>query len=237
MTARSAADVLIAATDIDERLLECLADCRARLVRTFDEAQRALREQLFGIIVIDLNFDNVRMFDLLQHVRSLARFNGVPVLCIQRSEAGTGLGAALDRLVRTLGGKALVDLRGDGESFAGLFRRLRHRPLCVLIIDRDIDAAHRLGELLEDRGHDVDFAYDAMTGVDAARRLRPDVVFVGLELARLDGEELMRRLGREPRLNSARIIALGAERPSDWQSIQRLLEVPLELSPRRRSPS
>lgn len=277
MTAASAADILIAATDVDDRLLECLADCHATFVRTFEEAQRVLHERLFRMIVIDLNFDNVRMFDLLQHVRSLADFNGVPVLCVQGSEACAGIGSALDRLVRMLGGRAFVDLRGDDEVLAGAFQRLCHivggelgvdatrrrrqpsnkneaarrsqrHSLCVLIIDHDVDAAHRLGELVEQMGHDVDFAYSGMAGLDAARRLRPDVVFLDLALPRY---RLARRLRRDPSLHNALIVALTAAaneenlqrmreagfahhlvKPVDRQSIRRLLDACLAEAPR-----
>jgi CheY-like chemotaxis protein len=249
MTA-SAADILIAATDLDDRLLECLADCRATFVRTFEEAQRALREHLFKMIVVDLNFDNVRMFDLLQHVRSLADFNGVPVLCVQGSEAGAGISAALDRLVRKLGGEAFVDLRGDDEVSERREAR-RRRALCVLVIDHDVDAAQRLGEIVEQTGHDVDFAYDGTAGIDAARRLRPDVVFVDLALPQSDGYQVARRLRREPGLRDVRVIALTAGsngddgqrlreagfdqdvvKPADRRSVQKLLEASL-LQPAR----
>src|SRR5438105_14766305 len=97
------ADILIAATHVDERIFECVASCRAQLVHTLEDAKRALREQMYRLIVVDLNFDGVRTFDLLQHVHSLANFKGVPVVCFQASEPGAGFAAALDRLVRSLG--------------------------------------------------------------------------------------------------------------------------------------
>jgi DNA-binding response OmpR family regulator len=211
MTAASTADILIAASEVDDRLLECLADCRATLVRTFDEAQRALRDQLFRMVVIDLNFDNVRMFDLLQHIRSLAQCSGVPVLCVQGAEPAAGLGAALDRLVRKLGGEGLVDLRGQAAASAILLRRPSIEAqaaarLCILIVDHDVDAAHRLGEIVEQAGHEVDFAYSGAAGLDAARRLRPDVVFLDIRL-RIGG-----RLRRDAALRSLTLVALtGAE--------------------------
>ena len=189
MDACAAENVLIAASEVDERLLESLASSRATLVRTFEEAQRALRDQLFRLIVIDLSFDNVRMFDLLRYVRSIARFNGVPVLCIHGGDGGVGISAALDSVVRALGGKACIDLRGNDRAPRG--------RLCILIVDHDVDSAHRLGELLEQLGHDVDLAYDAAAGLDAARRLRPDAVFVDLAQRPGDGYRLARRLRRE----------------------------------------
>jgi CheY-like chemotaxis protein len=272
MTAASATEVLIAAPDMDDRVLECLADCRATLVRTFDEAKQALREHLFKLIVIDLNFDEVRMFDLLHHVRSLADCNDVPVVCVQASEAGAGLGAAFDRLVKMFGGKGFVDLRARNDTLAGAFRQLRrivagelhdergngatcdrngasrdHEcPLCILVIDHDVDAAHQLGELLEQAGQDVDFAYNDAAGLDAARRLRPDLVFLNLARPQFDGYQMARRLRREPDMRDAKIIAITANEhhrqrlveagfdgylttPLDGRSIQRILTPPVRL--------
>lgn len=228
MTAVSATDVLIAAPDIDGRLLESLADCRATLVRTFEEAKQALRERLFKMVVIDLNFDDVRMFDLLSHVRSLVDCNDVPVVCIQVSDAGAGLVAAFDRLVRKLGGKGFVDLRGHDDTCSGATKQLsrivaaevHERPLCVLVIDQDVDAAHQLGELLEQAGHDVDFAYDDAAGLDAARRLRPDLVFVNLALARFESDQMARRLRGEPHLRDAKIVAIGTKEQHRQRSVE-----------------
>lgn len=268
----AASDILIAATDVDDRLLECLADFRTTFVRTFDEAQRALRECLFRMIVIDLNFDDVRMFDLLQHVRSLAAFSRVPVLCVQGSDPGPGLGGALDRLVRMLGGEAFVDLRGDEKAAAGAFERLcrvvgaelgvhttpragqqkepagarlqgEKQRLCVLIIDQDVDAAHCLAEMVEETGHDADLAYGATAGLDAARRLRPDVVFVDLALPQSSGYGLARQLRREAGSRNPLLVAIvpameedtlqlmreaGFDdhivKPADCQSVRSLLE-------------
>ena len=246
MTAASATEVLVAATDIDDRLLECLADCRATLVRTFDEAKQALRERLFKMIVIDLNFDEVRMFDLLHHVRSLSDCNDVPVVCVQASDAGAGLGAAFDRLVKMFGGKGFVDLRARNDALAGAFQQLRRivagelhdgrvngetrdrnaasrdheRRLCILVIDQDVDAADQLGELLEQAGHDVDFAYNDAAGLDAARRLRPDLVFMNLARPQFDGYRVARRLRHEPGMQEAKIIAITANE----QHCQRLVE-------------
>src|SRR5687767_10029348 len=142
--AAAAPDILIAATDIDQHLLECLADCRATLVRSFEEAQRVLRERWFRMVVIDVNFDHARTFDLLQHVRSLADMNGMPVLCVQGP----------------------VEFLGATTRPPRIEAQTRR---CVLIVDSNVDAAHRLAELVEAAGHEVDLAYDAR----AARRRAP----------------------------------------------------------------
>ena len=78
-------------------------------------------------------------------------------------------------------------------------KNLTHHPplpprrLCILVVDDNADAAHMLGALCEQLGHDVDFAYDGQSGLEAGRRLRPDLVFADLALPGMDGFELARQ--------------------------------------------
>jgi hypothetical protein len=108
----------------DTRTLRCLEMYRATFVRTYEEAKQALQDSLFRVVVIDLNFDGGRVFDLLQHIRSLARFDGVPVICVQLAEFTAAFSAALERVVRTLGGRAFVDLRGEGDILEQAVQRV-----------------------------------------------------------------------------------------------------------------
>jgi CheY-like chemotaxis protein len=170
-------------------------------------------------------------------VRSLATFRGVPVLCVQFAEAGAGIGSALDRLVKRLGGRGFVDLRAtDAARLSRIVgaqlredvcgrpeRRLARERLCILIIDHDVDAAQRLGELLEQAGHDVDFAYNAAAGMDAARRLRPDVVFLDLAVPHSDGYRLVGQLRAAPDLRNAVVIALACA-PAGADDLARMRE-------------
>ena len=100
--------------------------------------------------------------------------------------------------------------------------RPTHRSrLCVLIVDDNLDAAHTLGVLCEHMGHEVDFAYDGVAALDAARRLRPDVVFLDLALPRMDGFELARQLRADPVLRHALIIAVtGSAQEEDRQRVR-----------------
>jgi CheY-like chemotaxis protein len=127
----------------------------------------------------------------LQHVRSLADMNGMPVLCVQGMVGFLGATARPPRI--------------EAQT-----RR------CVLIVDSNVDAAHRLAELVEAAGHEVDLAYDARAGLDAARRLRPDVVFVGVA-----EHGLALRLRGEPALRDVPIHCIS--KPPDRESIRTLL--------------
>ena len=93
--------------------------------------------------------------------------------------------------------------------------------LCVLIVDDNADAAQSLGTLCEQMGHEVDLAYDGLAGLDAARRLTPDVVFLDLALPRMDGMTLVRQLRADSRLRGALIIVLtGSGREEDRELLR-----------------
>jgi len=65
-----------------------------------------------------------------------------------------------------------------------------------------------LGAVCEQFGHEVDLAYDGPSGLEAARRLRPDVVFADLVLPGLDGHELARQLRQDPAFRNVVMIAV-----------------------------
>ena len=96
----------------------------------------------------------------------------------------------------------------SGTQHNALAHPPQHTRLCILIVDDNVDAAHMLGMLCEEFGHDVDGAHDGVAGLDAARRLRPDVIFLDLALPGMDGLEVARRLRQDPSLRDARIIAV-----------------------------
>ena len=82
-------------------------------------------------------------------------------------------------------------------------------PRCVLIIEDNADAAESLQLLLELFGHQVATARDGLSGVEMARRLRPDVVLCDIGLPRgMDGYAVARELRRDESLQGVRLIAL-----------------------------
>lgn len=78
----------------------------------------------------------------------------------------------------------------------------------VLIVDDDIDAAQSLFFLLLDMGHDAVYATDGRGALEAARRQRPEFVFLDIALPDLDGSEVATSLRKLPGCESAVIIAV-----------------------------
>jgi signal transduction histidine kinase/CheY-like chemotaxis protein len=154
-----------------------------------------------------------------------------------RSEGGLGLGlAVVKNLVERHGGRVAAASEGAGKgatfsvwwplaagvTVASLTTPLaiepRMRPLRVLVVDDNIDAATTLGELLKVLGHEPLVAHDAASALALARDGTPELALVDLGLPILDGFELITRLRTIPGLQALPAIAVtGYGQASDRQ--------------------
>jgi two-component system CheB/CheR fusion protein len=78
----------------------------------------------------------------------------------------------------------------------------------VLVVDDNRDAADSLAVLLRILGQDVQVAHDGPAALEAARRQRPDVVFLDIGMPGMDGYDVARGLRRQPGLERVKLIAL-----------------------------
>lgn len=105
----------------------------------------------------------------------------------------------------------------------------------VLLVDDNQDAAEALAVLLAQRGHAVDYVTTPETALDAAKRFRPEVVFLDIGMPVLDGWQLARALKGDPLTREARLFALSAfDAPEDLRrsrdaGIERHLVKPVPL--------
>jgi len=88
----------------------------------------------------------------------------------------------------------------------------------VLVVEDDPGIRSALIHALTDRGHAVDSAPNAMTGLQAAISGEPDVVILDLGLPDLDGVELLRML----RAVSATPVIVATARDDDEQVVRAL---------------
>ena len=128
---------------------------------------------------------------------------------IDRSEGGLGVGLALvQRLARLHGGSVEASSDGPGRGAEFVLRlpmigRASETeqpkggaagPRRVLIVEDNADVREALRTLLVHAGHIVYEAADGQEGVDAALRLKPDVVLIDIGLPVLDGYQVAREL-------------------------------------------
>jgi PAS domain S-box-containing protein len=154
---------------------------------------------------------------------------------LAREAPGTGLGLALvAQMVRLHGGSVNVESQpGEGSRFTvtltwepalatnadlrmrstGKFRAIRpeakDRPILLLIEDTR-EATAMLTDYLQLAGYQVLSARDALTGMDLAKRTRPDLILMDVQLPGVDGLEATRRLRADPEFRTIPIIALTA---------------------------
>lgn len=78
----------------------------------------------------------------------------------------------------------------------------------VLVVDDDLDTVHSMAMLIKAFGHEVDFAINGFAALDVARKFRPDVILIDINLPDMKGHKVVRQLRFEPGLENTRVIAV-----------------------------
>lgn len=69
-----------------------------------------------------------------------------------------------------------------------------YRPLRILLVDDDVDAADMFGMLLTSWGHEVVTRYDPHQAIDTAAAIKPDLVLVDIGMPRLNGYDTCKEI-------------------------------------------
>ena len=107
------ANVLVAApSGMDGKIRDCLPGHHLTFVRSMFDAVSALRHDGFQLVVIDLEFDESRMLELLQYIRSLPKYAEAPVICVHGDQLtlSDAVLKSIDVAVKALGGVGFLDL-------------------------------------------------------------------------------------------------------------------------------
>ncbi|MCP2670175.1 response regulator [Maricaulaceae bacterium EIL42A08] len=67
----------------------------------------------------------------------------------------------------------------------------------ILVIDDVAGVRRSIGALLSRGGHEVELAEDGQSGVERARQMRPDIVFVDMLMPEQDGVETLEQIRKE----------------------------------------
>jgi CheY-like chemotaxis protein len=154
---------------------------------------------------------------------------------LSREAPGTGLGLALvAQMARLHGGSVRVESQLDeGSRFTvtlpwepalstdielrmkstGKFRAIRpeasDRPI-ILLIEDTRETTALVTDYLQMNGYQVISARDALTGIEMAKRTRPNLILMDIQLPGMDGLEATQHLREDPEFRSVPIIALTA---------------------------
>lgn len=131
--------------------------------------------------------------------------NGAPVLI-----------ADVEDMVRSMEKLSTTDRLAavGGESGASGEGRCKR----VLVVDDSLTVRELQRKLLEQRGYEVEIAVDGMDGWNALRGGRFDLVVSDVDMPRLDGIELVRRIRQDPAFRSLPVMILSyKDREEDRQ--------------------
>ena len=98
------------------------------------------------------------------------------------------------------------EINGEGDTEP----RKAGKPVRILVVEDNHDAADSLRLLLGLYGCEVAVAYSGTEGVKAAGQYQPDVVLCDIGLPGLDGYRVARKLRDNPATARARLIAVTA---------------------------
>jgi signal transduction histidine kinase len=171
-----------------------------KAVRDGDEVVLSVKDQGLGIPAEQLE----RIFEMFAQVDST----------LERSRGGLGIGLTLaKRLVEMHGGTitAHSEGRGRGSEFVVRLPILAAETVVavagsptidgapasarrILVVDDNPDAAGSLAELLRMTGNETHVANDGLAAIEAADRLRPEVILLDIGLPKLNGYDVCRRI-------------------------------------------
>jgi PAS domain S-box-containing protein len=158
-----------------------------------------------------------------------------------RSHGGLGIGLTLARrLVEMHGGRIEARSGGMGKGSEFLIRlpalaepapefaqdhagdssaRAASGSRRVLVVDDNEDSAESLAILLRLQGHEVRLAYDGEKALEEAQSFQPELIFLDLDLPKMDGYEVARRL--RPAMKGVTLVAMtGYGQEEDRQRTQ-----------------
>jgi len=147
---------------------------------------------------------------------------------LDRSRGGLGLGLTLVKsLVEMHGGRVSVSSEGIGKGtqftvrlpVESMFAVItspsatvtvtpKGEKYRILLIEDNLLAVESTQLLLTFDGYEVQTAYNGQTGLDTARRFRPQVVLCDIGLPGMDGYQVVRMLRQDEDLSSSYVIAL-----------------------------
>ena len=149
---------------------------------------------------------------------------------LDRSQGGLGIGLSLVKsLVELHGGSVSAHSEGIGKGsrfvvclphlteketpanffpYAAAGTAAPAKPLKVMIVEDNIDAAKMLAMFIEAMGHRVLIEHHPHRAIERIRVEQPDVCLLDIGLPDMDGNELARRLRSDPETAMATLIAI-----------------------------
>lgn len=148
---------------------------------------------------------------------------------LDRAQDGLGIGLTLvRRFVQMHGGEVYAHSQGPGHGSSFTVRLpalppeastptpapvvtpepAAVRPLHILVVDDNRDAALTLADMLQLMDHETQVVHDGPAAIEAARACEPDLVLLDIGMPGMNGYEVARRIRSEPWGRTIKLFAL-----------------------------
>jgi PAS domain S-box-containing protein len=162
---------------------------------------KAIKEQP-DLITLDILLPDRHGFDVLRELRAHAETSHIPVIilsAVQDETNGYRLGA-VDYIVKPL----------DAQRLVHSISHVLSRKDKILIAEDVPDTAEFLIGLLKKQGYEPLHAIDGYETLLAARRERPGLILLDLQMPGMDGYEALTRLKKDPETREIPILVMSA---------------------------
>lgn len=123
---------------MDERLRRVLTGHDLVAAGTLGKAVELVEQQQFGMVIVDVDFDESQMFELLHHVRINRQDSAVPLVCVLGARRMSKvLVEGLNYAVKAMAANAFLDLAKMPDDEAGN-ARVRRIIDYLILIDGDL---------------------------------------------------------------------------------------------------
>jgi signal transduction histidine kinase/DNA-binding response OmpR family regulator len=210
---QTARPLALVVEDNDEAaaLMQAQLEARGFDVRCVTSAEAALAlvdEFTPNLITLDIILPGMDGWQFLARLRDTPRWESVPVVVVSLvADQGKGfsLGAAMV-LQKPIGRDALA----KGLERLGLTPSAK-REMTVLVIDDDANAVELLAMQLHQRDYVVLRALGGREGIELARRFRPDLITLDLEMPEVNGFDVVEALNGNPSTAHIPIVVVTAK--------------------------
>jgi two-component system cell cycle response regulator DivK len=170
------------------------------------------------VVIMDLSMPGLDGFEATQRLKLLDSTRGIPVIAL------TAHGTLPREWALNAGCAAYLrkpcyphDLALEIASVLERPRLPAPEPVCaspapphphVLVVDASVGDRELFAEYLEYRGCEVSVAVDPAAALRDARRLKPSVIVLDLDMGRPDGGEMLRQVRQDPGTRETPVVAL-----------------------------
>ncbi len=198
------------------------------------EALESFKTEIPDLMVLDLMMPEVDGFQVLEQIRSSSVTASVPVLVLTAKELSSSDLVRLkynnirqliqkgsvskEQLVKTVGGILGRDLISPARAKPGAKKKKEvprsASPVTggeILIVEDNPDNMFSLTSILDKMGKKYIMANDGEQGVEIARKVRPALILMDIQLPGLNGMEATRQIKDDPALAGVIVVALTAK--------------------------